>query len=321
MTTVIHATSVDEAIYVGMTHMKSSGQLFNSRNGKMIELPGVVVTDFSAPRRRVSFNPVRDANPFFHLFESLWMLAGRNDVEFPATFAKNIRKYSDDGLILNGAYGHRWRWHFGYDQLKGVILRLKIIENDRRAVLQMWDGYRDLRNNSKDLPCNMSCVFKIRDGVLDMTVYNRSNDMVWGAYGANVVHFSMLMEYVAASVGCEMGVYTQVSNSMHIYPDVPVVKRLMDKPIDPPGVYGRVSPWLFDSFSNEMEFFNRDLLELDDLIVNPNRAWRSKFFMDIVKPMSIAWTLMKEGIYDTAISQLHDYDWHRASIAWIERRM
>ena len=32
---------------------------------------------------------------------------------------------------------------------------------------------------------------------LCMTVCNRSNDMLWGAYGANVVHMSMLQEFVA----------------------------------------------------------------------------------------------------------------------------
>jgi hypothetical protein len=39
-----------------------------------------VVTCYSAPTQRVLFSPMRDANPFFHLMEALWMLAGRDDV-------------------------------------------------------------------------------------------------------------------------------------------------------------------------------------------------------------------------------------------------
>ena len=50
-----------------------------------------------------------------------------------------------------------------------------------------------------------------------MTVCNRSNDMIWGAYGANAVHMSILMEYVAVAVNAPMGSYYQISDSFHIY--------------------------------------------------------------------------------------------------------
>jgi hypothetical protein len=50
-----------------------------------------------------------------------------------------------------------------------------------------------------------------------MTVYNRSNDLVWGMFGSNVVHFSMLLEFIAISVGVSIGTYTQVSCNPHIY--------------------------------------------------------------------------------------------------------
>jgi hypothetical protein len=50
-----------------------------------------------------------------------------------------------------------------------------------------------------------------------MLVSNRSNDMLWGAYGANAVHMAFLMEYVADQSGLSPGVYTQVSDSFHVY--------------------------------------------------------------------------------------------------------
>ena len=52
---------------------------------------------------------------------------------------------------------------------------------------------------------------------LDMTVINRSNDLVWGMLGANVVHFSFLQEYMAENLGVGVGVYNQMSNNLHIY--------------------------------------------------------------------------------------------------------
>ena len=49
----------------------------------------------------------------------------------------------------------------------------------------------------EEIPCNTAIYFKVREGKLNMTVSNRSNDVIWGTFGANVVHMSILQEYVA----------------------------------------------------------------------------------------------------------------------------
>jgi len=91
-------------------------------------------------------------------------------------------------------------------------------------------------DETRDNCCNLSVVFEIEEipaycladreegpsrtmRVLNMTVFNRSNDMVYGALGANVVHFSVLQEYMAACIGVEVGTYYQVSSNMHVYLD------------------------------------------------------------------------------------------------------
>ena len=48
-------------------------------------------------------------------------------------------------------------------------------------------------------------ILKIKNGRLQMTVHCRSNDIIWGTYGANAVHFSILQEYVAARIGVDLG--------------------------------------------------------------------------------------------------------------------
>ena len=55
-----------------------------------------------------------------------------------------MEEYSDDGITLQGAYGFRWREHFGGDQLSVIIERLRNDNTDRRCVLQMWDPLVDL---------------------------------------------------------------------------------------------------------------------------------------------------------------------------------
>ncbi len=191
------------------------------RGASTFEWPTPVLTIYQRPRERVLFLAARDANPFFHLFESLWMLAGRQDVEFVAGMVKRMRDFSDDGKVIPGAYGYRWRRAFGRDQIQGVVELLREDPSTRRAVVAMWspsrDGDQDVVKATRDLPCNTHVYFKVRDAELRMTVCCRSNDVLWGAYGANAVHFSMLQEYVAQKVGVKVGAMFQLSDSWHVY--------------------------------------------------------------------------------------------------------
>src|SRR5512137_1214536 len=175
-----------------------------TRNGRALVFREPVLITHLHPERRVLFDPVRNANPFFHYMESIWMLAGSNSIRFPVKFARNLAQYSDDGHTFHGAYGHRWRYHFGFDQIETVIRELTNDHTTRRAVINMWDPEADLGEEGKDFPCNTHLYFRVKDDRLNMTVCNRSNDMVWGMLGANIVHFSVLLEYIAHSCQLEV---------------------------------------------------------------------------------------------------------------------
>lgn len=214
----ITARNVNDALVQGLQALFVHGVKRESRNGPVLVFPTPVTTQYQQPTERVLFSPLRDANPFFHLFEALWMLAGRNDVAYPAHFVDRMRTYSDDGTSMHGAYGHRWRHAFGFDQLKVVERLLREDPDCRRAVLSMWDPPRDLGKTSRDLPCNLNAKFYVDlEDRLSMIVHCRSNDALWGAYGANAVHFSVLQEYLARRLDREVGRYWQVSDDFHVY--------------------------------------------------------------------------------------------------------
>src|SRR5579859_3494422 len=234
---VIKARNVNDAYAQGLQQLYLRGVEEPSRNGPVIVAPWPVTTVYARPQERVLFSSMRDANPFFHLMEALWMLAGRDDVAFPAFFASNIKNYSDDGRTLFGAYGFRWKKWFEYDQLNLIIKELRKNPASRRCVLAMWDAtpryqhaapYGDYEagdleigmTGGKDVPCNTHAYVDARGGRLNITVCCRSNDIVWGCYGANAVHFSVLQEVLAAAVGVPVGTYYQISNNFHIYTDV-----------------------------------------------------------------------------------------------------
>ena len=301
------------------------------------------------------FSPERDANPFFHFIEGLWMLDGRNDVESIAHYVKRMGKFSDDSKTLHGAYGHRWRSWFGRDQLLEVINRLSLFEEDRRVVLTMWDPENDftcMEEGAKDVPCNTHVYFKVRDGKLHMTVCCRSNDMIWGAYGANAVHMSMLQEFIANAIKKQVGTYTQISDSYHAYQDV--YAKLLDKipPVDVWNFHHVYSdPYKLDTIQaypqllltdhvSWLETNNQFLSTVFDHSMEPeaikkwnyhsNPAKEDPFFVNVAEPIAVAWEhykLYKElGIREEiqkalyALSPCLAGDWRRACIEWIERR-
>jgi thymidylate synthase len=220
---VVEAENVNEAFYTGLTLIRDHGVFMETRNGPSKKLAGLLVTHYKNPKQRCLFVPERDANPFFHHLESLWMLSGSNTIEFPAHYVPSMKGFSDDGVTFNAAYGWRWREEFGVDQVEEVISALAKDPNSRRVVLQMWNTQNDLmRPTSRDLACNLLAKFYIMDNLLMMDVCCRSNDMVLGGYGANAVHFSFLQEYICDRLRLEglplrVGVYNQISMDAHLY--------------------------------------------------------------------------------------------------------
>lgn len=196
------------------------GVIEESRNGRVLRLPGVIGMTYTDHINRGNFINGRDANPFFHIMEGCWMLAGRRDVKFLKFFNSNMSLYSDDGNVFNAAYGYRLRKHFDIDQLETAVKLLHQDPSSRQVVLQIWDP-KDLTKNTVDKACNLSLVLARGESDVHMTVFNRSNDAIYGGVtGANPVHFSMILQWVADQLGLYIGNLTFVSNNLHIYLDL-----------------------------------------------------------------------------------------------------
>ncbi len=219
---VLDARNVNEALPKMLQHLEKKGERNSSRAGEVIVAPTPVTTVYRKPMERVLFSPIRDANPFFHLIEALWMLAGRRDVATLAHYVRRMSKFSDDGISFHGAYGYRWHRKWVFNQLEIAIELLKQQPKSRRAVIQIWDCETDLHSHEqiKDIPCNLIVTPWIDGNVLDMTVFCRSNDAIWGAAGANAVQFSILQEYLATKIGVNIGSLYQISNNFHAYSEI-----------------------------------------------------------------------------------------------------
>jgi thymidylate synthase len=185
------------------------------------------------PRKRAIDHPVRKLNYGFMVGELLWILQGKNDLSI-THYNKQWANFSDDGQILNGAYGQRiFNWDGGdtiaqdeetgkvgyykirINQFMEVYKRLQADTDSRQGSITLFDPSKDFAQ-TKDVPCTNLMRFSIRNGKLNMMVVMRSNDL-WFGYPYDVYNFTMLQEIMAGLLGVEVGKYTHVADSLHLY--------------------------------------------------------------------------------------------------------
>lgn len=186
-----------------------------SRDGLVFDL-GPACFEFTNPENQILTIRNRNYNPYFAIIEASWVLSGNNDLEPLTKIIKDYGKYSDDGSTLNGAYGHRIRNHFRIDQIESAINLLRADPASRRAVVTLYSP-NDLTNQkSLDIPCNISFCLKVRNGLLDITVFNRSNDLFLGI-PYNVFVFNIVQRYAASRLNLGLGTQRHFTDSLHLY--------------------------------------------------------------------------------------------------------
>lgn len=292
-----------------------------SRNGPVLVANSPVISEYRNPTERVLFNTHRDANHVFHLVEAIWMLAGRDDVEFLLPFNSSYGKYAEPDGRVHGAYGKRWRNHFSVDQILATVHTLKRDPQSRQVVVEMWDAKVDLIADVRDRPCNTHIYFDLRGGSLNMTVCCRSNDALWGAYGANVVHMSMVQELIALALGRPVGVYRQFSNNLHVYTDLPMVKDFLDHPPQVEDLYmkGKVFSFPMLSGNETIEEFLADC----ELWCFKTSPVATRFINEVVDPLARAYLARKRGessYLDEIEGMPDDLDWKVGFHQWLRNR-
>jgi thymidylate synthase len=376
---ILEGRNVCDLLPLGLDLLVHEGVLEQTRDGPALVVPWPVTSVYERPTERVLRSARRDANPFFHLFEALWMLAGRNDAESLSRYVSDfgLRFAEPDGRI-HGAYGHRWRYALGHDQLDAVVGKLRVNPQDRQAVIQMWDGRRetktlsfsggaldtdcgdnDLLGDWRDRPCNTHVYLRVRNDikanihpppqprdprdrelitghVLDLTVLCRSNDIVWGAYGANAVHFSFLQEYLAGRIGVGVGRMDQMSNNYHGYVDT------LDRIGDPVPLMEEPNPyekresyncWTtapigvdWEDWDNELRYFMswHDALWSSSGLAPYLYVSKNTWFVLTAAPLARANYCRVMRNFDKAVMHAQHIDapdWRGACVEWLERRI
>lgn len=216
------------------------GDIVRPRGKEIREIRPVAIT-FKNPLQHVTFLGGRKINPFFQQAEALWILSGSADAVWLSKFNKNMINFSDNYKTFNASYGERIRnWGVNsptnmilcpLDQLKDVYRILCNDPDTRQAKIIISNPHFDnsyylIDKKGKDIACNLAITFKIRHNKLHMVVFNRSNDVHNGIFGANLMQFSTIQEILWQWLkqsdnedlkNLQVGYYTQITDSLHIY--------------------------------------------------------------------------------------------------------
>lgn len=156
----------------------------------------------------------RKINKAFMFGEAWWIMSGSPWVSDISEYMKAIKKFSDDGVDFDGAYGPKVVQQYRY-----VVDTLTFDNDSRQAVMSIWE--RNPRT-SKDIPCTLTLQFILRDGKLHCVANMRSSD-AWLGYVYDIFNFSMISRYIAIELRARgvpvesMGSLTMNCGSQHLY--------------------------------------------------------------------------------------------------------
>ncbi len=199
----------------GLQDLLAEGKPLSIRGSSSMELRNRFIV-LEKPQERCLVTPNRYNNIFAAIAETMWVLAGRNDLAFLSRYLPRARDFSDDGQTWRAAYGPRLRNWYGIDQLYENLILMQHELRTRRAVMSTFDPAVDFID-SKDIPCNNWIHWLVRDNHLHMNVAVRSNDIMWGFSGINAFEWSILHELMATWLNVDVGEVTFFASSFHLY--------------------------------------------------------------------------------------------------------
>lgn len=175
------------------------------------ELRNVTVT-LTDPSDVTMLGISRGWNPKIAVAEFLQLCGGFSDPKAMVAIHPMFQHFLGDDGRFHGAYGERTGL-----AMRELSERLHEDHDTRQGVVSVWENARDQSGKvHRDMPCTTYFNFTIREDLLFMTTHMRSND-VWRGWCYDAFQFTQLGWTLATFLGLQMGAYTHVVDSMHMY--------------------------------------------------------------------------------------------------------
>lgn len=202
--------------------------------------------------------------------ELLWYFTGRNDLKFIEKYSAFWRQIANENGTLNSAYGNlifTSKNEYGYSQWSWAIKSL-IEDKDTRQALMTFNRPAYQYDGNRDFICTLNGIFNIRNNRLNLTVNMRSNDAILGT-PTDIAFFCLLQQQALIILReyypeLELGTYTHIANSYHIYErHFDLVQNMLEHNLTPESFME-----IGCSFVNKEGEPTPELLELMDSVEN-----------------------------------------------------
>ena len=133
------ADTLDDLLVKVFPKILRNGQRVKASKGWNRELSGVVL-ELRNPLARLSRSETK-GTVFSCLGETLWYLAGSNELEFIKYYISIYGKFAESDGTIHGAYGPRlFDMRSGVNQVDNVIKLLRRKPSSRQAVVQLYNA-------------------------------------------------------------------------------------------------------------------------------------------------------------------------------------
>ena len=183
--------------------------------------------EMSDPTSRLITDERRDWKQEYAEAEWQWYLSGDNNIEklgdiygkVPEIWKRMADKYGN----VNSNYGWQWKRD---TQLDNVIAMLKTNPRTRQAAISIYDAKEINRGYYQyDTPCTYAIQFTILNGILNMCITMRSNDL-WYGFCNDQYFFSKLQSLVAHELDIPIGTYYHFAHNLHLYNNIIESKKI-----------------------------------------------------------------------------------------------
>lgn len=205
--------------------------LFNCMQGPELEEKGAkyrtwdgALVHFDSNQSMLFNFADRKLNARYAVEEFLWYIRGDKydtSIEQHATMWKKLRQPDESFFSNYGHYIFKKMTPDGVSAFKFAFEQLQRNTGSRRAAIPLLETKHCFHDNT-DMVCTYAIQFFIRNGYLNMIVFMRSNDAIYGLTN-DAFCFAMLhrLMYIALKRVCypdlRLGAYTHIAGTLHVY--------------------------------------------------------------------------------------------------------
>jgi len=242
------------------------------RGQKIKEISDAILIN-QDPTSNLFMNKARDIPLKYLAGELLWYFSGRNDHAFISRFSNFWSKIINDDGTCNSAYGNLL---FNMKDTKDGITQFQwaydslVKDKDSRQAIMHFNRPIHQYSGVKDFVCTLIGNFQIRNDKLNFTVDMRSNDIFFGLT-FDYPFFTMLQQQMHKHLvkiypSLQMGTYTHIAHSLHVYErNFKQIEEMMRSDFFPSG-----TPKFDLDLIDKTGFPNKIIYDIIESLDNPN---------------------------------------------------